>query len=327
MIDIGDVKFLGEGLCRPECVLYHPDGSLHVADWRGGVSVIKTGQTVSTTLCDDKFELKPNGIAILDGEDGWLVAHLGENTGGVYNLNKAGQLTPFLLEIDGEALPPTNYVHVDFVGRVWVTVSTRLIPRIRGCNPINADGFIILIDKSGARIVADGLGFTNECLVHPHLNRLYVNETFGRRLSFFEIKEDGSLSDKRVLCDFEYGEYPDGLTFDVEGCVWVTSIVSNKVIRVNTRGQKEIILEDSNETYVNRVEEAYSSCRLKREHLDNPVSNVLKNISSLAFGGSDLRTVFLGCLQGTTIPTFRSNVAGLKPSHWSPAKWNDIRLS
>ncbi len=42
----------------------------------------------------------------------------------------------------------------------------------------------------------------------------------------------------------------------------------------------------------------------------------LKNISSIAFGGPDLRTVFLGCLGGDALATFRSPVAGLAPAHW-----------
>ena len=33
-------------------------------------------------------------------------------------------------------------------------------------------------------------------------------------------------------------------------------------------------------------------------------------------GGNDLRTVYLGSLRGTTIPSFRSPVAGLPMVHW-----------
>jgi hypothetical protein len=44
------------------------------------------------------------------------------------------------------------------------------------------------------------------------------------------------------------------------------------------------------------------------------------NISSIAFGGLDLRTIFLGCLLGDRISTFKSEKAGLPPSHWKPIK-------
>jgi hypothetical protein len=40
-------------------------------------------------------------------------------------------------------------------------------------------------------------------------------------------------------------------------------------------------------------------------------------MASVTFGGSDLRTVYLGSLMGTTIPYFRSPVAGLPMVHWN----------
>jgi hypothetical protein len=43
----------------------------------------------------------------------------------------------------------------------------------------------------------------------------------------------------------------------------------------------------------------------------------LKNISSIAFGGPDLRTAYLGCLLGDALATFRSPVAGAPPAHWN----------
>ena len=46
------------------------------------------------------------------------------------------------------------------------------------------------------------------------------------------------------------------------------------------------------------------------------MSTKLKNISSIAFGGSDLKTIYLGCLLGKQVATFKSNICGLEPSHW-----------
>lgn len=327
MVKVEEIKLLGKNLNRPECILVSADRSLHVADWRGGVTVISQDSITRTILADADFSLKPNGIAILADSDGWLVTHLGDTEGGVYNLDWNGQLRPFLLELYGELLPPTNYVHVDHLARVWITVSTRLIPRIKGCRPDHSDGFIILVDKKGPRIVADNLGYTNECLVDSNTNRLYVNETFGRRLSCFDICDDGSLKNKRVICEFGFGNFPDGLTFDEEGGIWITSIVSNRVIRVLPTGEQEIILEDNDLEHLEWVEEAYLNSKLERRHLDVAVSKVLKNVSSLAFGGDDMKTVYLGCLQGNSIPTFKSKIKGLAPFHWNPKKWEDIKIS
>ena len=111
-----------------------------------------TGDMV-TVLAKGDFQPKPNGIAILrDG--GWLLTHLGDTDGGVFRLMPDGELTPFLTSVDGIDLPPTNYVHVDGQGRTWVTVSTRLQPRDLGYRADCSDGFIVLVDDAGARIVA-----------------------------------------------------------------------------------------------------------------------------------------------------------------------------
>ena len=316
LIDIDRLDFVGSDLKRPECVLATADGSLHLSDWRGGVTVISPHGAQRSILAQGDFMPKPNGIGLLD-DGSWLLAHLGDEDGGLYRLQWDGTLSAYLLTVDGEALPPTNYVHVDGRGRIWVTVSTRLNPRSLGYRGNVADGFIVLVDDAGARVVADGLGYTNECLVQPISGQLYVNETFARRLSRFDIGEDGSLSNKTTIAEFGAGTFPDGLTFDAEGGIWITSIVSNRVIRVGADGRQEVILEDSDGAHLDWVEEAYLAGTMDRPHLDRAAGRRLKNISSLAFGGDDLKTVYLGCLLGDAVASFRSDVAGLPPYHWN----------
>ena len=112
MIDLASVEFIGTDLKRPECVLSLPNGDLHVADWQGGITILKPDGTQQTVLADGPFKPKPNGFA-LHPQGGWLLAHLGDSEGGVYWLKEDGSLSAFLTELDGEPLPPTNYVHVD----------------------------------------------------------------------------------------------------------------------------------------------------------------------------------------------------------------------
>ncbi len=40
-------------------------------------------------------------------------------------------------------------------------------------------------------------------------------------------------------------------------------------------------------------------------------------MASITFGGADRKTVYLGSLRGSTLPSFRSPVAGLPMIHWS----------
>ena len=309
------LTFLGSRLRRPECVLTTAKGNIYASDWRGGVSCIRPDGSINTILADHSaIDLKPNGIALCrDGS--FLIANIGD-AGGLYRLKRNGKLTAVLTEVDGLELPPSNYVMIDSRDRIWLTVSTRLRPRARGYRPDVADGFIVLLTTDGARIVADNLGYTNEIQLDASGQWLYVNETFGRRLSRFRVQPDGNLEDKETIAEFGLGTFPDGLAFDAEGGIWITSIVSNRIIRISPDGSQQIILEDADPDHVLMAEKAFQSGKMDRPHLDTIKSQRLQNISSLAFGGEDLRTVYLGCLLGNSLATFRSPVAGRPPAHW-----------
>ena len=313
-VGLETLGFRGHDLKRPECVLATRSGVLLAADWDGGVTRIGPDGAITRYLAATPG-MKPNGIA-LRRDGSFLLAHLGDGSGGLFHLDRSGTLIPLLTEIDGQPLPPSNYVLEDAEGRIWLTVSTRRQPRDLGYRPDIDDGFIVLLHRGQARLVADGLGYTNEVQIDPSGDWLYVNETFARRLSRFPLAADGSLGRKELVAEFGPGSFPDGLAFDREGAAWITSIVSNRVIRVLPDGRQQIILEDSDPAHLDWVEQAYLAGELGRPHLDRVESRVLRNISSLAFGGPDLKTAYLGCLLGDRIASFPVPVAGLPPVHW-----------
>ncbi len=310
---------LGSGLVRPECVLATVRGDLYCADWRGGVAHLAPdgSQHLYVGFMPDGSALRPNGIALL-ADGSFLLAQLGAEHGGVYRLARDGGVLPWLLEVDGQALPPTNFVLADAAGRTWVTVSTRLSPRSRGYRRSCNDGFIVCVQADGrADIAADGLGYANEVALHPSGRWLYVNETFGRRLSRFALRANGSLGPKEVVTEFGTGVYPDGLAFDEAGHAWVVSIVSNRLIRVAPEGEQTVWLEDGDAAHVAAVEAAFEAGKMERSHLDQNPSRILRNISSIAFTGADRRTAVLGCLLGSKLVTLRIPVAGATPTHWN----------
>ena len=92
--------------------------------------------------------------------------------------------------------------------------------------------------------------------------------------------------------------------------------MSNRVIRVAPNGAQQLVLEDADPAHVEECEAAYVSGTMGRPHLDKVTGRLLRNISSLAFGGPDLRTAYLGCLLGDSIAVFDSPVAGHPPAHW-----------
>jgi sugar lactone lactonase YvrE len=315
--DLNQLQWRGSGLVRPECVLATASGELYTADWRGGVAhLLPDGsQRLYAARLPDDQPLRPNGIALL-ADGSFLLAQLGAEDGGVYRLHRDGRVEPWLITVDGQPLPPTNFALVENDKSIWVTVSTRHQPRSAAYRADVADGFIVRVDPQGARIVADGLGYTNEVALHPSGRWLYVNETFARRLSRFERRADGSLGPRETVCRFGAGTFPDGLAFDEAGHAWVVSIVSNRLLRVSPEGDVVVWLEDADAQHLQWVEAAFQAGQMGRPHLDEVKSSRLRNISSIAFTGADRRTAVLGCLLGDSLATLRVPVAGVAPSHW-----------
>ena len=311
-----DLDTYGNGLTRPECVLCLSDGTVITSHAQGGVSVIVAGRDRRDILGlrDDLPAVVTNGFALTKKSD-FLLADLHGEGGGVWRLTLDGQVSPFLLEIDGAPIPPTNFVGIDHKDRVWITVSTRHDPRALAYRDDVADGFIILVDEMGPRLVADGLGYTNEAIVDPSGDWLFVNETMARRTSRYRITEKG-LGPRETYVEYDAGTFPDGLAFDEEGAFWMTSVVSNRVIRVTTDRQKHVVIEENDPEHLAEVEKAFQAGQMGREHLDNIQTEIMQSISSIAFGGPGRRTAYLGNLLDTKLYTFDSPIAGYAPSHW-----------
>ena len=65
------------------------------------------------------------------------------------------------------------------------------------------------------------------------------------------------------------------------------------------------------------LEAAFLAGTLDRPELSVPRGRRLRNVSSLALAGAELRTVYRGCRKADSRATFRSPVAGLLPVHWN----------
>lgn len=304
------LRFVGRGLARPECVLACASGRLYVSDRRGGVTAIDPD---GEQRLIGSSTLVPNGIALCrDGS--FLVSNLGAD-GGLWRIDGDGTVTPWLLEVEGERLPRVNFVTADPDGRVFACVSAL---HTGDDYPVDdRTGFILVVDEAGARIVADGLQYTNECRLDPSGRWLYVNETFGRRVTRFAVTAQGALHDREAYAEFGRGDFPDGLALDAEGGVWIVCVGSNRVYRVAPDRTVETILDDSVGAIVAELEAAFEARRLTRPLLSAARGTTLRNISSIAFGGPDLRTAYLGCLGGDALASFRAPVAGVRPVHWT----------
>ncbi len=313
---LDDIEAGEGGLHRPECILATRAGNLYVSDVRGGITQIAPDGTRTFFGRAEDPEVgrfKPNGFAMRrDGS--FLFANQGPD-GGVFELARAGEPGPYLLEVEGFRLGPANFVLVDGQDRVWVSVSTRRRERhsFRRDTP---DGFIICVDAKGARVAADGFIWTNEFRFDAAGQWLYVNETMGKRLSRLAVKDDGSFGPRQTVCEFGPGDFADGIALDVEGGLWVTSPVSNRLWLITPDGEKTLLIEDYDPDHVAEVERQLTDGTLRGPKIHEVRSRKLANLTSLAFGGPDLKTAYMGVISGDAILRFQSPVAGLPMAHW-----------
>jgi sugar lactone lactonase YvrE len=308
-LDARDITTTGSDLRRPECVLAEPDGTLWAADLRGGVLRINPDGSqvvlrpasgggpfaaepfVPGTIPDGTEGISlPNGLAF-DAEGNFLIANWG--TKKLEHLGRDGSYRVVLDALDAKPLGQTNFVLRDRRGRLWFTVTTRQDPWTRAGRERIADGYVGIIDGSGARIVAEGFFGTNEIRFDPDEEWLYVVETIGSHISRLRVHPDGSLTDREVYGPDDLGGRPDGMTFDAYGNLWITLVSHDRLVALTPEGDVLVIWEDEGHTLAPRM-------------------------ASVTFGGPDLSTVYIGSLLGVTLPTFRAPVPGLPLVHWHP---------
>ena len=97
-------------------------------------------------------------------------------------------------------------------------------------------GFVAVVTPDGvARPVADGVEFPNGMAVTLDNSTLIVAESYGHRLTAFDIGADGGLSNRRVWADLGDGT-PDGICIDAEGAVWYADVPHRRCVRVREGG-------------------------------------------------------------------------------------------
>jgi sugar lactone lactonase YvrE len=166
-----------------------------------------------------------------------------------------------------------NDMVVDSRGRTWV--GNFGFDLMAGA-PI-APAPLVRVDPDGSSTVAsEPLHFPNGAVITG--NTMIVNETFGHRISAFEIDADGGLSERRDWASFgpvpattDVGEAlgqlsvaPDGMCLDAEGAVWIADALGNRALRVREGGE---VLQE--------------------------ISTGDTGVYALALGGADGRTLYL----------------------------------
>ncbi len=328
-IDPTALEYIGRDLQRPECILAERDGTLWSADARGGVVRIEPdgGQHIVNQRRRRAFagaqdeELRyttgtlPNGLAF-DKDGNILISNFGTDC--LERMSRNGKSELVLDAIDGQPIGKVNFVLRDRQDRIWLTVSTRIVNWMEAMSPKIADGYIVLIDENGPRIVADGLAFTNEVRLDDAQEWLYIVETCGQCISRMRVGADGSLSGREVFGPSKLGNggFPDGICFDAYGNLWGTLVMADVIFAITPDGDYRVLLDDGDDAATAALELAFQADAATPAHMLAAQGTIAPWMASITFGGPDLMTAYIGSLRGTRIPFFKSPVAGQKLAHW-----------
>jgi len=222
---VPELQVLMSGLAFPESPRWQDD-HLWFSDW-GAHEVIAVDlegksevivRLPSFPMCIDRL---PDGrLLIVSASDGLLLRR-----------EPDGSLVTHA-DLTGLADHPWNDIVVDGRGNAYV-------------NNIGFDfpggefalGIIALVTPDGsARQVAEGVAFPNGMVVTPDNSTLILAESYGNKLTAFDIAPDGSLSNRRVWADLPGGA-PDGICLDAENAIWYGDVPNKRCVRVREGGE------------------------------------------------------------------------------------------
>ncbi|WP_069207886.1 SMP-30/gluconolactonase/LRE family protein [Sphingomonas panacis] len=298
-----DVTFFGKNLNRPECVWIDREG-IWVSDSRGGIASVHD---------DDEPMLIGAGIQEVNGfsrraNGNFVVADI--SGGALYEVAPNGDTHLLLDEIGGAPLGAVNHAWVDHEDRIWVSIMTRHQRWYDMLKSGRRDGYIIRIDERGPVIVADDIACTNEVKVGPDGKYLHAAETLGNKIIRFPIFPDGSLGDRQTVGpeSLGYGGWPDGFTFDADGNIWVTLICRNGISVITPDGAANVVCEDVNRLALDSLVASVQDQTTDPQLILACASGFLPLPTSIAFGGPDARTAYVGsiampCLAAFPLPT------------------------
>jgi sugar lactone lactonase YvrE len=222
---VGGPSPLLTGLVFPESPRWHDD-RLWVADWGAHevVAVDMDGQKEIVAEVDSfpfSIDWLPDGrllavsarqrCLLRRDEDGSFATHA--------DLSALSERPWNELVVDGRGNIYLNNIGFDFPGGEF------------------APGIIAMVNGDGhVDQVADGLAFPNGMAVTADNSTLIVADSYGKKLTAFDMSSDGTLSNRRVWADLGDG-YPDGICLDVEGAAWYADVPNQRCARVLEGGE------------------------------------------------------------------------------------------
>jgi sugar lactone lactonase YvrE len=219
------LKVLLDGLAFPEGPRWH-DGKFYFSDMHAHQVIAVDMAGKSEVICE--VPAWPSGLGWLpDGR--MLVVSMTDRK--LLRLDRDGLKT--VADISKLAPFHCNDMVVDAQGRAYIGnfgFDLQANEKPRGTT------LVMVATDGSARIVAEELMFPNGAVITADGKTLIVGETFGRKLTAFDISPDGSLKNRRVWADLGKS-LPDGICLDAENAIWVACPTASEVIRVKQGGE------------------------------------------------------------------------------------------
>jgi xylono-1,5-lactonase len=138
-----------------------------------------------------------------------------------------------------EADKPANRLNdakVDPQGRIWFGT-------MHNPEQESSGAFYRLESDFSVHRVDDGYIVANGPTFSPDGRIVYHTDSSTREIYRLDVRADGSLAGKRVFARFSDEEgYPDGMTTDREGCLWVAHWAGWRITRFRPDGTRDRII-------------------------------------------------------------------------------------
>ena len=215
------MDLLTDAIVMGESPRWH-DGRLYVSDWGSGtiVAVGPDGRTeVAATIRGAAcFDFRPDGRWLVVDRDRLLVG------------TPFGPLEPYAdLSVAGSFF---NDIVVDGRGNAYVGA----LGFDFGAGAAFAPGTVALVRPSGEVLqVAGDVAFPNGVAMTADNGTLVLAESYGNRLTAWDVAADGTLSGRRAWAELGTG-VPDGICIDTDGAVWYADVPNRCCVRVADGG-------------------------------------------------------------------------------------------
>ncbi len=209
---------------------------------------------------------------------------------------KTGEVSVLADRYKGKGLQSLNDLDFDSKGRIYFS-SRKSYPDLQKENKravyrFDPDGIIHQL------LAEPQVHMPNGIVVSPDEKILYLIEAHGeenrnRNILAFDLDEDGSISNRRVLYNFYPGRSGDGMCIDIEGNLYVAAGLHKQ------RGSSETLDTRPGIHVISPKGELLAF----RETPEDTITNC-------TFGGEDLKTLFVTC--GSYLLSIHTKIPGKK---------------